>query len=121
MAAFRDRISQRFQTDIPVLACNVVETRPARVVDISTHGAKIECDEPYSAGLQIALELACARVRAIVTWAEIDRMGVKFCEPLNEGAFCDALKAAVRRTSFHQPAAIGGVWGDRPSFGRRAA
>ncbi len=120
MTDFRDRISQRFPTDIAVLACSVVESRAARIVDLSTHGAKVESDKPYTAGQQIALELQGERVFGIVTWSEIDRMGIEFLYPLIDGVFREALDAAIRNTGFQgAPAAM--LPHQRPVFGRRPA
>ena len=120
MAGFRDRVSQRFQTDLAVLACTVIESRPARLVDISMHGARLESDNPYPAGQRIALDLDGERLFGVVTWAEIDRMGVKFETPLDGGPFRDALDTAMRRQSFEQ-AVPGGAAVRRPTFGRRIA
>jgi hypothetical protein len=119
MASFRDRISQRFATDLAVLACTVLESRAARLVDISLHGARVESDDPYPAGQRIALDLGGEQVFGIVTWSEIDRMGVKFLAPLGDGPFRDALDAAMRRHNLAGPPA--GAAGRRPTFGRRAA
>jgi hypothetical protein len=118
MPTFQDRISQRFQTDLAVLACTVIESRPARLVDISMHGARIESDNPYPAGQRIALDLDGVRLFGVVTWAEIDRMGVKFETPLADGPFREALDAAMRRQNFEQ-AGPSATLGRRPTFGRR--
>jgi hypothetical protein len=120
MAGFRDRISQRYATELDILACTVLESRPARIVDLSMHGAKVESDRPFAQGDSIALELNGERVFGTITWSEVDRMGVKFRGPLQDGLFRDALNTAIRRVTFQQAAPAFAAGGPRPSFGRRA-
>ena len=113
-----NRISPRYPTRLAVLACTRVESRRSMLVDISRHGAKIEIDRPFAPGDAIVIEYDGEPVTASVTWVEVDRMGVRFAEPLTEGPLLDALNAAARVSSFQRvaPATPGGT----RSFGRRA-
>jgi len=79
------RISERFECDLPITACTTIETRPARIVDVSMHGAKIRMDDPYAAGDRIHLDVDGDFVWAHVQWSEVDRMGVKFVASLQDG------------------------------------
>lgn len=80
---FRARISERIACEVPVLACTTLDSRRARVVDYSMHGAQIWLDKPYAAGDRIHLDVEGEYVWAQVQWAEIDRMGVRFLAPMN--------------------------------------
>lgn len=79
---FRPRISERFACDVPVNACTTLETREARVVDVSMHGAQVRMEQPYAAGTRIHLDVEGHYVWADVQWSEIDRIGVKFVTAL---------------------------------------
>lgn len=81
---FHARIGERLTCDIAISACTAIETRPARIADISLHGAQVRMDEPYAEGDRIHLDIDGDFVWAQVQWAEIDRMGVKFVTPLTE-------------------------------------
>lgn len=81
-AVFKNRISERFACNVNVMACTILESRPARIVDLSMHGAQIRMDNPYDERTRIHLDLDGEFVWADVQWAEIDRMGVKFVSKL---------------------------------------
>lgn len=76
------------QTTLPrgiaATAGTVLDERPAMVTDASREGAKIACDKPFPAGEKIHLDVHGHRVWAQVTWAEADRMGVRFDTPVPE-------------------------------------
>jgi hypothetical protein len=114
----RARISERFRCDLPIMACTTLETRPARIVDVSTHGAQVRMDEPYAAGDRIHLDVDGDFVWAHVQWAEIDRIGVKFLAPLQDGHRLDQfMKDQRRQQSMPAPRVEQRSFG----FGRRAA
>ena len=113
---FRARQSERFACDVPVAACTTLQTRAARVVDVSTHGAQVRMDDPFEAGTRIHLDVDGDFVWATVQWAEIDRMGVKFISPLHTAHRLMRIVEDQRRRSLAAAA--------RPAlrgFGRRAA
>lgn len=83
-APFHARIGERLLCDIAISACTTLETRPARIADISNHGAQVRMSEPYAAGERIHLDIDGDFVWAQVQWAEIDRMGVKFVVPIGD-------------------------------------
>lgn len=116
----RARISERFTCDIAVLACTTLDTREARIVDISIHGAKVHSDQPYEAGTMIHLDLDGDIVWGKVQWAEIDRMGVKFAAPLASGHRLSRLMEDLRRRSFLR-APIPAAAPLKGGFGRRRA
>lgn len=108
------RNSQRLATSIAALACTILESRDAVIVDLSTHGAKIRCD-PYPQGMRIHLDIKGEMVWGTVQWTEIDRMGVKFDMPIASGALHRELLSATTAMERRM------MSGARPAFGRKAA
>jgi hypothetical protein len=113
---FRARVSERFACDIAVGACTTLENRPARVVDVSEHGAQVRIDEPYDAGTRIHLDVDGEFVWATVQWTEVDRIGVKFMSPLHPTHRLMRIVEDQRRraATIARPVGVRG-------FGRRAA
>jgi hypothetical protein len=76
--------NQRSEDRIPVLLDNITivfrrRKRSARVVNLSSNGAMIECDIEARIGETIALELAEGnRGDSIVRWVRDSRMGIEF-------------------------------------------
>lgn len=115
----RARISERFACDIAVMACTTLETRAARIVDLSTHGAKVHSEEPYEPGTLVHLDLEGDLVWGTVQWSEIDRMGIKFSAPLASGHRLARLMEDMRRRSVLRQTIVGAA--PVRGFGRRAA
>lgn len=113
---FRARVSQRFECDIEVGACTILENRPARVVDVSAGGAQVRMDDPYEPGSRIHLDVEGDFVWATVQWAEVDRMGIKFVAQLQTShRLMRIIEDQRRRTAaIAKPVMARG-------FGRRAA
>lgn len=112
---FRARISERITCNIDVNAGDTLNTYPARIVDLSRHGAQVFCDTPYEPGKTIHIDLEGEFTWATVAWAEVDRMGIKFLMPLNDtsrlGKKLQQLQKP-QRPAFAPQARVGG-------FGRR--
>ncbi len=115
---FQARVSERHSCDIAVNACTTLDTRKARIVDISMHGAQVRIDAPFDQGQQIHLDVDGEFVWGTVAWAEIDRMGVRFTQKLQSGSTLHRrIEDIRRRTILGSPA----VQRPRAVFGRRAA
>lgn len=114
--AFQARISERHTCDVAVNACTTLSNRPARVVDVSLHGAQVRIDQPYETGDRIHLDIDGEFIWATVQWTEIDRMGVKFISPIrSDHRLMVIVGDQVRkRNAGMRPAGM-------RTFGRRAA
>lgn len=115
---FRARIGERLSCDVVISACTTLETRPARIADLSPQGAQVRMDEPYAQGERIHLDIDGDFVWAQVQWAEIDRMGVKFVAPLTDD---HPLLRQVRLQHRRQAAQAARPPSAVRGFGRRAA
>lgn len=104
------RRAPRFRCDIPVLACTTILTREARIVNLSTVGAKVQLDQPFALDQRIHLDVEGDYYWGTVVWSEVDRMGVRFQTPMNSGALQRMLEE-LQAPAVRRPA----------QFGRRAA
>jgi len=106
-----NRIARRTEVRLDAVVATVVNSGPATVTDISETGAKIMYPDARP-GERVSLVALGQDVCGTVAWADPDRFGMKFDQPLAAGP----LHGHLRRIS--APAV-------RPvphrTFGRRAA
>lgn len=71
-----------------VLLAAVLETTRgplnARLRDLSCKGALLECPRPLAVGEPVVFSRGETVVRALVAWADRDRVGIEFNEPIHE-------------------------------------
>ncbi len=88
-----ERQHKRIEVEIPVTVIAVLETCDASIVDLTESGAQITgCAFPEGSRFQV--EYMGQTLFAQVRWSEVDRMGVKFLFPLNEGPLYERLMIA---------------------------
>jgi hypothetical protein len=88
-----ERQYKRIEVEIPVTIMSVLETWDASIVDLTENGAQVTgCSVPE--GTRFQIEYMGQTLFAQCRWAEIDRMGVKFLFPLNEGPLYERLLIA---------------------------
>ena len=112
---FTNRISERLHCDITVQACDTLSNHDARIVDLSLHGAQVNCPKPWPQGSTIHLDVDGEFVWAKVMWSEIDRMGLRFLAPLTPASALGTYLAGRRRAPVRSAAAR-----VTATFGRRS-
>ena len=88
-----NRRRARVIVDINVTLTTVLDSIDARIIDLSEHGAQV-VGAALPEGSKFQIEYMGQTVFAQCRWAEIDRMGIKFLFPLNEGPLYERLLIA---------------------------
>ncbi|HMO76155.1 MAG TPA: PilZ domain-containing protein [Sphingopyxis sp.] len=113
----RPRQHVRTSVSIDVTVNGVLNYIEGRITDLSEGGARIEGGVILPVRSRCEIQYAGQTTYAIVMWAEVDRMGVRFPYELNDGPLYNALERA-RSAWPSEPAQV--FRSMRPaSFGRR--
>lgn len=113
---FQPRSHTRTRVAIDVTVNGVLNFVEGRITDLSEGGARIE-GAAMPARSRCEIHYAGQIVYAVVMWAEIDRMGVRFPYELTHGPLLGALERARGGTTV-DPAQV--FHHNRPAtFGRR--
>lgn len=113
----RPRQHQRTNVSLDVTVNGVLNVVEGRITDLSEGGARIEGGVIMPVRSRCEVHYGGQTVYAIVMWAEVDRMGVRFPYELVDGPLYNALERA-RGTWPSEPAQV--FRSMRPTtFGRR--
>ncbi|HWJ68561.1 MAG TPA: PilZ domain-containing protein [Sphingobium sp.] len=83
----------RMGVDIPVTVISVLESTEAAIANLNEDGALIQgC--ALAVGARVQIDYRGQILYAHCRWAEIDRMGVKFVQPLADGPLFEQLLVA---------------------------
>lgn len=93
-----ERQHKRVEVEIPVTIVTVLEACDASIVDLTEVGAQVT-GHSVPEGTRFQIEYMGQTLFAVCRWAEIDRMGIKFLFPLNDGPLYERLMVA-RASSF---------------------
>ncbi len=97
-----ERQSRRTEVELPVTITTVLEAHEASIVDLTENGAQVTgCTVPE--GTRFQIEYMGQTLFAQCRWAEIDRMGIKFLFPLNEGPLYERLMVARASQMYGDP------------------
>lgn len=111
------RLAARLSCNIETQACTPIETVPACIVDISRLGAQLRLERPYPKGTRIHLDVEGHYYWGTVMWDEVDRVGLRFRNPIDAGPLDEALKRLQAPRAVPSPAGLSA--GRAGGFGRR--
>lgn len=97
-----DRQYKRMEVELPITITTVLEAHEASIVDLTEGGAQVTgC--ALEEGTRFQIEYMGQTLFAQCRWSEIDRMGVKFLFPLNEGPLYERLMIARASQIYGDP------------------
>jgi len=88
-----ERQYKRSEVEIPVSIITVLDSFDASIVDLTEAGALIT-GHSVDEGTRFQIDYMGQTLFAQCRWAEIDRMGIKFLFPLNDGPLYERLLIA---------------------------
>lgn len=94
------RKTRRFALNLPASLRERERPRsPVRVVDISTHGCRLELPYPLAVGSWVWLKLAALETQyARIAWSRDLFAGLEFARPLNEAVLNQLISRSTRLT-----------------------
>lgn len=79
------RVAERLNCDIPITISMGPIRRKARIVDLTPFGAQLTSLTPIEQDRMIVIVLRGGSVSAKVMWSDVNRMGVRFDKPIEDG------------------------------------